>query len=81
MAHTKKGNSMEDSKGNNKHNDMGTFVVRIKQHQNGTWQGNITWVDEEKSVNFRSMWEMVKLMEEGLLSSGVIVEEDIPSWD
>ena len=64
----------------NRHGDMGTFVVRVKQHQNGTWQGKITWVDEDKSVNFRSVWEMVKLMEEGLLSSGII-QDDIPTWD
>lgn len=71
---------MEESKGNSRHNDMGTFVVRVKQHQNGTWQGKITWIDEDKSANFRSVWEMVKLMEDGLLSSGVI-QEDTPTWD
>jgi hypothetical protein len=51
------------------------------QHQNGTWQGKITWVDEDKSMNFRSVWEMVRLMEEGLLSSGDFGEEDIPKWE
>ena len=64
-----------------RHSDIGTFVVRVKQHQNGTWQGKITWVDEDKSMNFRSVWEMVRLMEEGLLSSGDFKEEDIPAWE
>lgn len=72
---------MADSKRSKKHDDMGTFVVRVMQHQNGTWQGKITWVDEDKSMNFRSVWEMVRLMEEGLLSSGELTEEDLPAWE
>ena len=65
----------------NRHDDKGTFLIRVMQHQNGTWQGKITWVDEDKSTNFRSLWEMVRLMEDGLLSSVDIAEEDIPSWE
>ena len=72
---------MKENTKNVKHGDIGTFVVRVKQHQNGTWQGDITWVDEDKSVNFRSVWEMVKLMEEGLMSAGGMAEENSPSWD
>ena len=64
-----------------KHSDIGTFVVRVMQHQNGTWQGRITWVDEDKSMNFRSVWEMVKLIENAVDS--VCDEEDreeTPQW-
>ena len=64
-----------------KHSDIGTFVVRVMQHQNGTWQGRITWVDEDKSMNFRSVWEMVRLMEEGIFSSEELREENIPTWE
>ena len=64
-----------------KHNDIGTFVVRVMQHQNGTWQGRITWVDEDKSMNFRSVWEMVRLMEEGIFSSEELREENTPTWE
>ena len=72
---------MADNARSKRHSDIGTFVVRVMQHQNGTWQGKITWVDEDKSMNFRSVWEMVRLMEEGLLSSGDFKEEDIPAWE
>ena len=72
---------MADNARSKRHSDIGTFVVRVMQHQNGTWQGKITWVDEDKSMNFRSVWEMVRLMEEGLLSSGDFSEEDIPKWE
>ena len=64
-----------------KHSDIGTFVVRVMQHQNGTWQGRITWVDEDKSMNFRSVWEMVRLMEEGIFSSEELREENTPTWE
>jgi len=43
-----------------------TFVVKILNRQNSTWQGNITWVEGEKSQNFRSALEMLKLMDEAL---------------
>ena len=72
---------MAENARSKRHSDIGTFVVRVMQHQNGTWQGKITWVDEDKSMNFRSVWEMVRLMEEGLLSSGDFKEEDIPTWE
>ena len=72
---------MAENTRSKRHSDIGTFVVRVMQHQNGTWQGKLTWVDEDKSVNFRSVWEMVRLMEEGLLSSGGFKEEDIPAWE
>ena len=72
---------MAENARSKRHSDIGTFVVRVMQHQNGTWQGKITWVDEDKSMNFRSVWEMVRLMEEGLLSSGDFGEEDIPKWE
>ena len=49
-----------------KHGDLGTFIVRVQQRQNSTWQGRITWMDEDKSVNFRSIWEMVHLIEEAV---------------
>lgn len=43
-----------------------TFVIKILNRQNSTWQGNITWVEGEKSQNFRSALEMLKLMDEAL---------------
>lgn len=46
-----------------KHADMGTFVIRVQQCRNNTLQGGITWADEDKTQNFRSTWEMLKLIE------------------
>lgn len=40
-----------------------TFVVHIVSHENSTWQGQITWANENQKLNFRSMLEMIKLMD------------------
>ena len=42
------------------------FLVRIQYHQNASWQGTIQWLDGRKTLPFRSMLEMIHLMEEAL---------------
>ena len=46
-----------------KHGDIGTFIVRVQHRQNSSWQGRITWMEKDKTVQFRSVWEMIKLIE------------------
>ena len=46
-----------------KHGDIGTFIVRVQHRQNSSWQGRITWMEEDKTIYFRSIWEMIKLIE------------------
>ena len=48
---------------NNKHGDRGTFLVRIQYRQNASWQGHVTWVEENKTVPFRSALELIKLID------------------
>jgi len=45
---------------------LGNFIIKVQHRENSTWQGRITWVDENKTVSFRSVWEMMKLMENAL---------------
>ena len=54
---------MSDNALLSKHGDIGTFIVRVQHRQNSSWQGRITWMEEDKTVQFRSVWEMVKLIE------------------
>ncbi len=49
-----------------KHGDLGTFIIRVQHRQNSSWQGRITWTDKNKTVNFRSIWEMVRLIGDAL---------------
>lgn len=45
-----------------KHGERGTFIVRVQHRQNSSWQGRITWMEQDKTLYFRSVWEMIKLI-------------------
>lgn len=45
------------------HGDKATFVVRIQYRQNATWQGQVTWAEKNKTMNFRSALELLKLID------------------
>ena len=53
-----------------------TFIVRVENRQNGTLKGKITWADENRTEHFRSMLEMLKLMEEAMASGARAVSDD-----
>ena len=50
----------------NNNGDKGTFIVRVEQRQHSSWQGRVTWVEENKTVSFRSALELIKLMDGAL---------------
>lgn len=52
-----------------------TFIVKIKYNQNNSIQGTIQWVEQKKAVNFRSMMELMMLMNESLEN------KEIRSWE
>ncbi len=45
---------------------LATFVIRIRHRENSTWQGDIFWAEENRSEEFRSMLEMVHLIDSAL---------------
>ena len=47
---------------------LATFRIKIVFLQNATWQGVITWVENDTEENFRSMREMIYLMDSALQS-------------
>ena len=64
-----------------KHGDIGTFIVRVQHRQNSSWQGRITWMEQDKTINFRSVWEMVKLIESAVETTDKPDEgEETASW-
>lgn len=73
---------MSDEELLNKHGDLGTFIIRVQHRQNSSWQGRITWMDEDKTVYFRSMWEMLKLIDSAVGTAGDQGEQmnEEPSW-
>lgn len=42
------------------------FVVHVQFRQNATWQGTVQWLDKNKTQQFRSALELLKLMDEAL---------------
>ena len=53
-----------------------TFIVQILNNQNSTWQGTITWTDQKKVQHFRSLLEMIKLIDSAVGSSSSDRVED-----
>jgi hypothetical protein len=45
---------------------QGTFVIRILNQQNATWQGVVTRVDKKEERPFRSLLELIKLIDSAL---------------
>jgi hypothetical protein len=42
---------------------QGSFVIRILNRQNATWQGIVTRLDKKKEQPFRSLLELIKLID------------------
>ena len=40
-----------------------TFVIRILNRQNATWQGVVTRLDRKEDQPFRSLLELIKLID------------------
>ena len=66
---------MKDEELLSMHGDLGTFIIRVQHRQNSSWQGRITWMDKNKTVYFRSIWEMIKLVA-GALDTVSVSEEE-----
>ena len=66
---------MSDEELLTKHGDIGTFIVRVQHRQNSSWQGRITWMEEDRTIQFRSVWEMIKLIESAVDSVSTPEEE------
>lgn len=47
-----------------------TFIVKILNQQNATWQGEVVWLDNNEKRLFRSMLELIKLVDGVLNEDG-----------
>jgi len=43
-----------------------TFEIAVRFRQNATWQGQILWAEKNVRQNFRSVLELIKLMDQAL---------------
>ena len=44
-------------------------------------QGRLTWVEKDKTVSFRSAWEMIRLIDSALEMDNPAQEDDLPAWE
>lgn len=58
-----------------------TFVIRVLFRQNATWQGSIQWLEGKQTRQFRSEYEMLKLMDEAMRASAAEAEESRATWE
>ena len=72
---------MSDDELLNQHGYLDTFIVRVQHRENSTWQGRITWSDKNKTLNFRSIWEMVHLMEDAIASTNPEEKIEPQHWE
>ncbi len=54
---------MKDEELLGQHGDMGTFVIRVQHRQHSSWQGRVTYLEEDQTVYFRSALELVKIID------------------
>jgi len=60
-------------------NTQCTFEIVVKFQQNATWQGHIHWAEKNQKQSFRSVLEMLKLMDEALAENTEV--EQRASWE
>lgn len=52
-----------------KMNKKPTFLIQMLDNQNMTWQGTITFLDDNQKLPFRSVLELIKLMDSAISAS------------
>ncbi len=57
---------MDDGRLLQQHGEIGTFVIRVQHRQHSSWQGRVTWLEEDETVYFRSALELLKLIDGAL---------------
>ena len=58
------GNTPSDGK-------IATLAVRVLFRQNASWQGSITWLDKRQEMSFRSVLELLLLMDSAAAGGGL----------
>ena len=51
------------------HGELATFSIKILFRQNASWQGTITWLEGKAEESFRSVLELIYLMNSACMAS------------
>ncbi len=44
--------------------EKGTFITYVQYRQQSTWQGEVSWIEEEQSYRFQNTLELIKLIDQ-----------------
>ena len=50
--------------------ELATLAVRVLFRQNASWQGSVTWLEEDREESFRSVLELILLLDSAATSQG-----------
>lgn len=53
-----------------------SFIITVRSQENHTWQGTVSWVEGKKQENFRSVLELLKLLDSAV--EGDTLKEEFP---
>jgi len=56
-----------------------TFDINVRYRQNASWQGHIFWVEKALNQNFRSVLEMIKLIDEAMCDTEL--NDESVAWE
>lgn len=45
---------------------LATLILRVQFRQNASWQGNLAWLEARRSMAFRSVLEMTRLLDQAV---------------
>jgi hypothetical protein len=57
------------------------FVIRVQYRQNASWQGTIQWLEGKQTLRYRSVLELLKLMEDAVQRTEGLHAEPAPTWN
>ena len=49
-----------------KRGELATFILRVQQRENSTWQGRLTWEEKNSTRSFRSLIGLLQLLESAI---------------
>ncbi len=60
---------------------LATFTLRVMFRQNASWQGTVRWMEQNKTENFRSVLELIHLLDSVKVKSIDLYETDETEQD
>lgn len=58
---------------------LATFAVRVIFRQNASWQGSVTWLEDNREQSFRSVLELILLMDSALGGTEEQLQKRVPA--